>query len=150
MENPKAGVDSLKDRVNSTLHSRLRVAAIRFLNPAPLMWDFEHPPLSTDLAQRYDIQWMLPSQCADQLADGAADIGLVPIAALATTPGLRFSQVAPSPLRERFARSYWSAVRSNPSKPCAAWLPTQPAEQPSPTRESSSTSGKIPTYLSFP
>ena len=25
--------------------SRLRVAAIGFLNPAPLMWDFEHPPL---------------------------------------------------------------------------------------------------------
>jgi len=24
--------------------SRLRVAAIDFLNPAPLMWDFDHPP----------------------------------------------------------------------------------------------------------
>ena len=87
--NPEARVDSLKDRVNSTLHPRLRVAAIRFLNPAPLMWDFEHPPLNTELAQRYDIQWMLPAQCADELASGAADIGLVPIAALATTPGLR-------------------------------------------------------------
>ena len=32
---------------------------------------------------------MLPSQCADELASGAADIGLVPIASLATTPGLR-------------------------------------------------------------
>ena len=31
---------------------------------------------------------MLPSECADQLASGAADIGLVPIAALATTLGL--------------------------------------------------------------
>jgi chorismate dehydratase len=67
----------------------LRIAAIRFLNPAPLMWDFEHSPLSLDLAQRYEINWMLPSQCADQLASGAADLGLVPIAALATTPGLR-------------------------------------------------------------
>jgi len=53
------------------------------------MWDFEHPPLAAELAQRYEISWMLPSQCADQLAAGAADIGLVPIAALATTPGLR-------------------------------------------------------------
>jgi chorismate dehydratase len=53
------------------------------------MWDFEHPPLAAELAQRYEINWMLPSQCADQLASGAADIGLVPIAALATTPGLR-------------------------------------------------------------
>ncbi len=53
------------------------------------MWDFEHPPLDAELSQRYEINWMLPSQCADELASGAADIGLVPIAALATTPGLR-------------------------------------------------------------
>jgi chorismate dehydratase len=53
------------------------------------MWDFEHPPLNADLAQRYEINWMLPSECADQLASGVADIGLVPIASLATTPGLR-------------------------------------------------------------
>ena len=53
------------------------------------MWDFEHPPLKAELALRYDIRWMLPSQCADELANGTADIGLVPIAALATTPGLR-------------------------------------------------------------
>src|SRR5262249_24728239 len=55
----------------------------------PLMWDFEHPPLANELAQRYEIRWMLPSQCADELASGAADIGLVPIASLANTPGLR-------------------------------------------------------------
>jgi len=53
------------------------------------MWDFEHPPLAAELAQHYELNWMLPAQCADQLASGAADIGLVPIAALATTPGLR-------------------------------------------------------------
>jgi chorismate dehydratase len=65
------------------------MAAIRFLNPAPLMWDFEHAPLQEELATRYAIESMLPSECADRLASGAADIGLVPIAALATTPGLR-------------------------------------------------------------
>jgi chorismate dehydratase len=68
---------------------RLRIAAIRFLNPAPLMWDFEHPPESERLGRRYHIDWMLPAECADRLATGAADIGLVPIAALAVTPGLR-------------------------------------------------------------
>jgi chorismate dehydratase len=67
----------------------LNIAAIRFLNPAPLMWDFEHPPLNAALATRYRIDWMLPSECADRLASGKADIGLVPIAALASTPGLR-------------------------------------------------------------
>ena len=53
------------------------------------MWDFEHPPLATELVHRYEIRWMLPSQCADELASGTADIGLVPIASLATIPGLR-------------------------------------------------------------
>ncbi len=69
--------------------SRLRIAAIGFLNPAPLMWDFEHPPLDAPLAQRYQIDRMLPSECAERLAAGTADIGLIPIAALAITPGLR-------------------------------------------------------------
>ena len=32
---------------------------------------------------------MTPSECAARLASGTADIGLIPIAALATTPGLR-------------------------------------------------------------
>ncbi len=53
------------------------------------MWDFEHPPLDFDLASRYTIDWMLPSECADRLAGGSADIGLVPIAALAVNPGLQ-------------------------------------------------------------
>ena len=68
---------------------RLRIAAIGFLNPAPLMWDFEHPPLQAPLAFRYQIDRMSPSECAARLASGTADIGLIPIAALATTPGLR-------------------------------------------------------------
>ena len=53
------------------------------------MWDFEHAPRAESLARRYEIRQMLPSACADSLADGSADIGLVPIAALATNPGLQ-------------------------------------------------------------
>jgi chorismate dehydratase len=68
---------------------RIRIAAINFLNPAPLMWDFEHPPLNSELAKRYQIHRMTPSECAEQLSSGAADIGLIPIAALATISGLR-------------------------------------------------------------
>jgi chorismate dehydratase len=69
--------------------SPLRVAAIRFLNPAPLMWDFEHPPLDRGLSRRYRIDRMMPSECADRLASGQADIGLVPIASLAVNPKLK-------------------------------------------------------------
>jgi chorismate dehydratase len=75
--------------VNSVQDARLRIAAIDFLNPAPLMWDFEHFPLNTQLASRYTISRMLPSECAARLANGTADIGLIPIAALASNPGLR-------------------------------------------------------------
>ena len=53
------------------------------------MWDFEHPPLDAQLALRYQIDRMLPSQCADRLASGQADIGLVPIASLPANPTLR-------------------------------------------------------------
>ena len=55
------------------------------------MWDFEHPPLADELALRYRIDRMMPSECAERLATGRADIGLIPIATvtLATTPGLR-------------------------------------------------------------
>lgn len=53
------------------------------------MWDFEHPPLDAELARRYRIDRMMPSECAARLAAGTADIGLVPIAALAANPGLR-------------------------------------------------------------
>ncbi len=65
----------------------LRVAAIDFLNPAPLMWDFLHPPHQSTLALRYDIHFTQPSACARELLAGTADLGLIPIAAL--TPALR-------------------------------------------------------------
>lgn len=53
------------------------------------MWDFEHPPVSDKLALRYQIDRMTPAECAVRLATRQADIGLIPIAALATIPGLR-------------------------------------------------------------
>ena len=52
------------------------------------MWDFEHPPEMERLALRYQIHSAMPSHCAVELAEGSADIGLIPIAAYATTPGL--------------------------------------------------------------
>ena len=76
-------------QVTSAPQSRIRVAAINFLNPAPLMWDFELPPLAALRAERYVVERMMPSECADRLAAGSADIGLVPVAALATNPSLR-------------------------------------------------------------
>ena len=64
--------------------SRLRISAISYLNTAPLMWDFEHGAAG----ENFDIAYTLPSQCAAELARGAADIGIIPAAAYATIPNL--------------------------------------------------------------
>jgi chorismate dehydratase len=50
------------------------------------MWDFLHPPLQSSLAERYELHFTQPSQCARELLAGEADLGLIPIAAL--TPEL--------------------------------------------------------------
>ena len=64
----------------------LRVAAISFLNPAPLLYNFEHEPTATQLAEHYDVHYTTPANCAAELLAGTADLGLIPIASL--TPEL--------------------------------------------------------------
>src|SRR6266699_6561400 len=62
----------------------MRISAISYLNTAPLMWDFER-----DAAGRgFEVSYTLPSQCAVELLEGRADIGIIPSAAYATVPGL--------------------------------------------------------------
>jgi len=61
------------------------VAAISYLNTAPLMWDFDWGTLR----QRYEVAYTLPSACAEMLRMGTADIGIIPAAAYATIPDLR-------------------------------------------------------------
>jgi chorismate dehydratase len=65
---------------------RLRISAISYLNTAPLMWDFEHG--DEDTRGAFDISYTVPSQCAADLAAGVADIGIIPVAAYASVPGL--------------------------------------------------------------
>ncbi len=60
----------------------LSVSTIAFLNPAPLLYSFEHEPSATTLRSRYDVHYTSPSVCAAELTSGAADLGLIPIAAL--------------------------------------------------------------------
>lgn len=52
------------------------------------MWSFEHEPSRTRLSERYLISSDTPAECAAKLASGAADIGLVPVAAFASNPSL--------------------------------------------------------------
>ena len=64
----------------------LRVAAISFLNPAPLLYDFEHPPTANALRTGYDVHYTTPARCAAEIHGGEADLGLIPVAEL--TPDL--------------------------------------------------------------
>ncbi len=50
------------------------------------MWDFEHEPGKSRLAERYSIHQTTPAACADELVQGSADIGLVPVATYAFAP----------------------------------------------------------------
>jgi chorismate dehydratase len=73
---------------NRSVSSRvpLRVAAISFLNPAPLLYDFEHEPTASQLSRDYAVHYTTPAACASELLTGTADLGLIPIASL--TPAL--------------------------------------------------------------
>ena len=48
------------------------------------MWDFEHG----EAGKQFDISYTVPSLCARALAEGKADIGIIPAAAYAQIPGL--------------------------------------------------------------
>lgn len=60
---------------------KLRIAAIEFLNAAPLMWRLEDDV-------RFSMRWTLPSACADALVSDQADLGVIPAIELARRPEL--------------------------------------------------------------
>lgn len=66
----------------------LRISAISFLNTAPLMWDFEHGESAARLSRYFQVDYTVPSRCAEELKNGLADIGIIPAAAYANIPGL--------------------------------------------------------------
>jgi chorismate dehydratase len=56
------------------------VCAVSYLNTVPLVWGLQH---SRGLGDAFDLGFALPSECADQLASGRADIGIVPVIEMA-------------------------------------------------------------------
>jgi chorismate dehydratase len=53
---------------------KLRISIVEFLNTAPLVWGFTDGPL----AGKYELLFAVPSQCAEDLRAGRADIGIIP------------------------------------------------------------------------
>lgn len=54
--------------------SKLRISVVQYLNTAPLVRGFTHGPLE----DKYDLSFTVPSQCADDLRDGRADVAIIP------------------------------------------------------------------------
>ncbi|MBV9572953.1 MAG: menaquinone biosynthesis protein [Acidobacteriales bacterium] len=80
---------------------KLRISAISYLNTAPLMWDFEHGEAGSVARTDFDISYTVPARCAEQLAEGTADIGIIPTAAYPKISGLAILPgVAIASLRE--------------------------------------------------
>ena len=62
--------------------SKLRIAAVSFLNARPITYGLERG-LGED---RFELSFELPSRCAQLLATGEVDVGLIPTAAYAESP----------------------------------------------------------------
>src|SRR5207302_9461212 len=54
--------------------TRLRISIVQYLNTAPLVWGFTNGPLRG----QYDLSFTVPSQCAEQLRTGQADVAIIP------------------------------------------------------------------------
>jgi chorismate dehydratase len=54
--------------------SKLRISIVQYLNTAPLVWGFTNGPLRG----KYDLSFTVPSQCAEELRTGKADVAIIP------------------------------------------------------------------------
>ncbi|MGH9728378.1 MAG: menaquinone biosynthetic enzyme MqnA/MqnD family protein [Candidatus Acidiferrales bacterium] len=54
--------------------TKLRISVVEYLNTAPLVWGFTEGPL----AGKYDLSFTVPSQCAEALRRGDADVAIMP------------------------------------------------------------------------
>jgi predicted solute-binding protein len=54
--------------------TKLRISIVQYLNTAPLVWGFTNGPLQGN----YDLSFTVPSQCAEDLRTGQADIAIIP------------------------------------------------------------------------
>ena len=56
------------------------MCAVSYLNTVPLVWGLLKDPAQAGI---FDLRFAVPSACADQLASGDADIGIVPVIEMA-------------------------------------------------------------------
>ncbi len=64
--------------------TKLRISIVQYLNTAPLVWGFTNGPLQG----KYDLSFTVPSQCAEDLRAGRADVAIIPAIEYQRIPGL--------------------------------------------------------------
>jgi chorismate dehydratase len=64
--------------------ARLRISVVQYLNTAPLVRAFTHGSLQG----KYDLSFTVPSQCAEALRTGTADIAIIPAIEYQRIPNL--------------------------------------------------------------
>ena len=62
--------------------NKIRISAVSYLNTRPFVYGLKH----SDLINRIDLSLDIPALCASKLTSGLADIGLIPVAAIADVP----------------------------------------------------------------
>src|SRR6185312_12572025 len=62
---------------------KIRLSAVSFLNARPITYGLEQALGDGNL---FELSFDLPSRCAERLAEGDADLGLVPVGAYAASP----------------------------------------------------------------
>lgn len=64
--------------------NKLRISIVQYLNTAPLVWGFTNGSLQG----KYDLSFTVPSQCAEDLRAGRADVAIIPAIEYQRIPGL--------------------------------------------------------------
>ena len=64
--------------------TKLRISIVQYLNTAPLVWGFTNGPLRG----KYALSFTVPSQCAEDLRTGRADVAIIPAIEYQRIPGL--------------------------------------------------------------
>jgi predicted solute-binding protein len=64
--------------------TKLRISVVQYLNTAPLVWGFTNGPLRG----KYELSFTVPSECADDLRAGRADVAIIPAIEYQRIPGL--------------------------------------------------------------
>src|SRR5256885_1673249 len=81
--------------------TKLRISIVQYLNTAPLVWGFTNGPLRG----KYDLSFTVPSQCADDLRSGKADVAIIPAIEYQRRNALRLRRGWRMAKSDRVARS---------------------------------------------